>query len=81
MGFSLNEIREVLDLRLDDDSSCDDIRERAQLKLSEAEKKIHELSRIKDVLKELIKQCDDECFIGDCPIVEALETDKFPQKC
>lgn len=47
LGFSLNEIRELLDLRLSERSSCEELGARAARKLADVEAKIAALERLK----------------------------------
>ncbi len=75
LGFSLKEIKELLLLRIDSKSNCDDVKEHAQNKLEFVEKKIYELEHIEKVLKKLINQCTKRLPTNDCPIIEALEDD------
>ncbi|MFQ6115301.1 MAG: MerR family transcriptional regulator, partial [bacterium] len=40
LGFTLREIDDLLTLRIDDETTCDEVRERAEAKIMEIEKKI-----------------------------------------
>ena len=73
LGFSLKEIKELLILRVDKETTCDDVRESAQIKLKAIKKKIHELNQIKVALAKLINQCETAVPTNDCPIIEALD--------
>lgn len=73
LGFTLSEIKELLDLRMDEDTTCSEIKEEAQEKYKDVEEKIKDLQRIKETLIELIDSCTGEGPKGDCPILEALE--------
>lgn len=57
LGFTLKEIKELLELRFDSSGSCSEVREFAEEKLKDIEQKIKDLENIKQVLKELINQC------------------------
>lgn len=73
LGFTLNEIRELLSLRVDPDTSCEDVRARAEVKISDIEEKIRTLQRMKKALVRLTQEC---CEIGGgsaCPILDALD--------
>lgn len=73
-GFSLTEIRELLDLRGDDRSCCDDIYRVAVEKRLQLEHKIRALNAMAHALDGLIKACShDEKSLEECPIVGALE--------
>lgn len=75
LGFTLNEIKELLDLRMDDNTTCSEIREEAQEKYRDVADKIEDLQRIKETLVALIDSCAGEGPKGECPILEALEGD------
>lgn len=73
-GFSLAEIRELLDLRSDDRSCCDDIYRVAVEKRLQLEQKIKALNAMAHALDGLIEACShDGKSLEECPIVGALE--------
>lgn len=73
LGFTLNEIKELLELRIDENSTCSEIKQEAQEKYKDVVEKIEDLQRIKATLTDLIDSCAGEGPKGDCPILEALE--------
>lgn len=73
LGFSLKEIAELLALRVDSETTCDDVRNHTVAKLKNTEQKIRDLQRIKRALQKMITACDEREPVGDCPILEALE--------
>src|SRR5947209_4537677 len=73
LGFTLKEIAELLALRLDPDTTCADVRQRAVAKLADVESKLRDLRRIKKALRKLTATCSGYGPAGDCPILEALE--------
>ena len=73
LGFSLKEIAELLALQVEPDTACDDIRERAETKLSDIETKIQTLKRMKAILGELIAACNQQQPTDECPILAALD--------
>ena len=72
LGFTLEEIRDLLDLRVDEHAHRADVRRRAQEKLLFIERKIKALQAMHDALNDLIEQCHGDGPIGDCPILEAM---------
>lgn len=74
LGFSLKEIRELLELRVDSQTTCGDVKAKAENKLRDVEQKIRDLQRIKSALQTLVSQCSGSGPAGDCPILEALES-------
>lgn len=73
LDFTLSEIKELLELRLDDKTTCSEIRSEAREKYQDVAEKIEDLQRIKNTLIELIDSCSGEGPKGDCPILDALE--------
>lgn len=73
LGFSLDEIEKLLALRVDAETSCDDVRQQAEAKLGEIYEKIQALHRLQSALSELIAACERGGPQGDCPLLEALE--------
>ncbi|MEL7832854.1 MerR family transcriptional regulator [Fodinibius sp. Rm-B-1B1-1] len=73
LGFTLSEIKELLELRLDEDTTCSEIKQEAQEKYQDVKEKIEDLQHIKEILIELIDSCAGEGPKGDCPILGALE--------
>ena len=73
LGFTLSEIKELLELRMDKNSTCSQIKKEAQGKYRDVTEKIEDLKRIKESLEDLIDSCNEEGPKGDCPILKALE--------
>lgn len=76
LGFTLAEIKDLLDLRVDDEATCRDVKAQAEAKLEEVETKLRDLRRIRGALSALADACGGgEGPTGDCPILDALETE------
>ncbi|HKL19782.1 MAG TPA: heavy metal-responsive transcriptional regulator [Halalkalibaculum sp.] len=73
LGFTLSEIKELLELRLDGNTSCEQVRKKAESKLGEVEEKIKDLKGIKTVLGDLIDNCRADRTTEECVILSALE--------
>lgn len=73
LGFSLKDIRALLTLRNEPSTRCADVKARALKKITEVDKKILDLTRIRRVLIDLVEQCDAEADLSECPILDALE--------
>ena len=78
LGFSLAEVRELLELRVDATASGGDVRRRAEAKMREIDAKIADLGKVREALAALIGRCDGEGPIGECPILEALDSGAEP---
>lgn len=73
LGFSLDEISELLHLRIDADSACDDVKLRAEAKVADIQSKIETLERMQATLTELIGHCMLRQPTEPCPILNSLE--------
>ena len=77
LGFSLQEVRELLLLQRDGVEACEDVRELVNQKLTSVRGKIEELRKLEGNLESALLMCnrslrkspnDDEC----CPVLEEL---------
>jgi len=75
LGFTLDEIGRLLSLR-SDGSDCGGVKALAEAKASEVEERIKKMSRMKSVLLELARQCDEKGNLDPCPILKALEEEE-----
>ena len=75
LGFSLKEIRELLTLRVDAETSCEQVKARAAAKLAEVEQKMVELQRMRQALLQVTALCEEEGPKSRCPLLDALEHD------
>ena len=74
-GFSLADIRELLELRSTDSACCDDIYRVSVEKKLQLERKIKALAVMSQALTRLIDLCShDRKSLDECPILGALET-------
>lgn len=73
LGFTLNEIKDLLSLRLDPETTCADVKQRAERKIADVEEKMRSLRRIKKALVRLTESCSGRGPVDECPILEALD--------
>lgn len=74
-GFSLSEIRELLELKGHDRSCCNDVYRVAVEKKLQLESKIRALKTMSQALNQLIEVCSrDAKPLDECPILAALES-------
>ena len=76
LGFTLKEIQELLDLRVDPTSTCEDVRKRARAKLADIEERIASLERMQAALLRLERKCRGRGPTSACPILEELDRDQ-----
>jgi len=83
LGFTLAEIRSLLDLRFSDQTGCLEVRVQAARHLNDVEERLRDLVRIRDALTNLIDKCEAKKDVGEseCPILHYLENaDKKPNE-
>ena len=73
LGFSLAEIRQLLDLRLDPKRSCADVKREAEAKISDIDQKIVTLRTMRAALVDITRSCSGEGPTSACPILDAIE--------
>jgi MerR family transcriptional regulator, copper efflux regulator len=76
LGFSLAEIRDLLELRLAPGSGADDVRRRASAKVAAVEEKIADLQRIRAALRHLIGSCSAHGRPDECTLMHAVGGDQ-----
>lgn len=73
LGFTLEEIKGLLELRVDDEATCQDVKIQANEKIDEIEAKIQDLERIRDALSTLAAQCEGgRGPTSQCPILDEI---------
>jgi DNA-binding transcriptional MerR regulator len=72
MGFSLDEIRDLLDFRQQPTEAKPQVRSMVREKLLELEQQINDLSQLRDDLQGLTNECESS-HDGDCPILKNFE--------
>ncbi len=73
LGFSLAEIKDLLRLRANKESRCEDVQARASKHLQDVEEKIKKLGSIQTVLSKLIRQCRSKKTSDSCPILDCFD--------
>ena len=72
LGFTLEEIRELLKLQVAPGDSCDEVRTQAEQKIKEIEEKVRDLNRMKRTLNGFVYSCESRNPTGECPLIESL---------
>lgn len=73
LGFTLDEVQELLALSAG--RNVQSIRKAAAARLADVERRIEELSRVRDSLRQLIAACPGHGRAESCPILNALSQD------
>ena len=76
LGFTLKQITELLELRVDPEKSCADVRNLAKAKIADVDEKIADLGRIKSALGKLAKACKGRGPTSECPILDSIEREQ-----
>ena len=73
LGFSIDEIRALLDLATSGHRSCEEVRPIAAAHLADVRAKLADLARLEAVLADTVKQCARHAQAPTCALLEALE--------
>ncbi len=73
VGFSLREVQELLLLRADPNADCADVKQQAQHKIEEVDRKISELGRVRAALQKVVESCPGRGRLTACTILNVLE--------
>lgn len=71
LGFSVEECRQLLSLYTDRDRASADVKAIATEKLGEIDRKIAELTGLREMLGHLVETCQGDAR-PDCPIIDGL---------
>ena len=71
LGFSVEECRQLLALYRDKERESADVKAIAETKLVEVDRKLAELTELRDTLRHLVRNCHGDKR-PDCPIIEGL---------
>ena len=75
LGFTLKEIKQLFSLRITVGSTCSDLRDYAESKVADIERKIESLQAMKQALQELVSACSVNGPVSECSVFESLNTD------
>ncbi len=73
LGFTLREIKGLLELRVDPETTCAEVKAQAAEKIADVKQKISDLKKIDRALNKLMNTCRGSGPIDDCPILKHLE--------
>lgn len=76
LGFTLREIKELLSLRVDPNTTCAEVRAMTRAKIGDVERKMVELEAIKRVLDRLAATCRGKGPTSECPILDLLDEEE-----
>lgn len=73
MGFTLNEIKELLAIKHTSKNTCGDVKHQSEKKLNDVIEKIKELQKLKKALNVMIDTCEKIHKENECPIIQFFE--------
>ena len=75
LGFSLDEVAELLALRVSDPASCPRVAATTREKIGRVREQIRSLRRLEAVLEGLAHACETHAPTAECPVLAALADD------
>lgn len=72
LGFTLDEIGELLRLSAAQDADRGEVRALAARRLADVEQRLRELAAIRDTLSDLVATCSGRGPVAGCPIIERV---------
>lgn len=72
LGFTLNEIKQLLSLRVDPRTSCATVKAKANEKIADIDGKIAGLRRMRGALVEITRTCSGTGPTSACPILDYM---------
>ena len=76
LGFTLSEVEDLLELRVDPGRTAEDVRRQAEGKIADVEAKIRDLRRIRRALGRLVDTCDAHGPPEACALMHAVGADE-----
>jgi MerR family mercuric resistance operon transcriptional regulator len=73
LGFTIEQVKELLQFVDEPDHTCGEVRKMAMLQARAAQEKIDDLKRLQQALNEMAARCKGGRYkVEDCPIIDAL---------
>lgn len=80
LGFTLQEVQELLELRVRRGAACDAVERTTRAKIAVVGRKIRDLERMRCTLEKLAEACTAMRPTADCPILEAMADHGIPDQ-
>ena len=81
LGFTLNEIKELLSLHHDPQATKEEVKLLTEEKIEDIKNRIADFQRILVTLEQLAAACDGHGPADDCPILAAMDVDNETECC
>lgn len=73
LGFTLREIKELLEMRVLPGESCAEVRLLIRAKLAEVDRRMKDMRRLRRVLVKMDEKCSNRADLRNCPALWAME--------
>lgn len=73
LGFTLREVKQLLDLRATTKARCGDVKKKTDAKLEEIESRIRDLQKMRRALRRLSDSCACEEISTECTVIDCFE--------
>jgi len=73
LGFTLAEVMQLLELRLDPTRNCAEVKAEAEAKICDIDSKVESLRTMRAALVEITRSCVGDGPTSECPILDAIE--------
>lgn len=85
LGFSLEDVQQLLDLRPDDPAACARVAATTRQKIRTVRQRLEELRRLERTLRELVNACERHPLAEPCPVLavladESTRSDAWPRR-
>jgi len=74
LGFTLDDIEDLLHLAQGGPASCDEARTMARTRIDDLQQRIDELAGMRDAVARLVDTCEQPRAERECPILRTIET-------
>ena len=75
LGFTLNEVKELMKLRIRSGSTCGQVKKKTDAKIIEIQSKISDLNKMMAVLTKLSRACrGKDRSTSECPVLDSFES-------
>jgi Hg(II)-responsive transcriptional regulator len=75
LGFSLDEIQQMLALKTDDPASCARVQSVTRERIRAVRERLAELERLERTLQDLVRACERHAPTAPCPVLVVLRDD------
>lgn len=75
LGFALEDVQRMLDLRPDDPAACASVAATTREKIRTVRQRLEELRRLERTLRDLVRECERHPAADPCPVLAVLSNE------